>query len=1598
MPDCPIALGQQGELLACLAAGYFKSSRIAERPSGWPKFFAAPAEGMPWRGKDGPRGVTWRLLASPHALLDTSRVTQPAQGERVVYMAFNLHAPAVLKVAINVWSHARKRVWIDGREVQGALAACAEDEDSDEWQAQLTLARGDHPVIIELQGRRSWEWEARVHLRSLTANVALQPTLNLRGDDLVRLLEVQPTAIFLRPEEEPGLGPRAPGQVVKAFMGNFSGHKLVRAEVALVGPGVELGQAKLELGRGELREVEVPVRWKPGNKEGDPQPATLRLTHPGGAVEQSVQGLRVAAADWKIFLVSHFHFDPVWWNTQYGFLEGDRGGALGLIEGYLQACAADPEFKFVLEQMPYTVPYWALYPERRAQLRSLMQAGRLEIVGGMYNQPQTTLTCAESTIRNILYGMVYHRTVWGADPRIGWMLDVFGHDPNFAQFMVKSQHTACTYARGPFKRGWGIAPEQMGMSTDYLWVSPDGSRLLTHLLEPGHYGYGGALRNYRTYPERARCLEHHFATALPFHQAHCMIFTVGSDMTPVIPWLAELAREWNKRYLSPRLIVGTASEYFQALRESLEERRVRLAPQSRELDPVNNGCDVSFEDTKLANRAGECALIEAEKFGTVAALLGADYPYRAVDKAWRHLLFNAHHDALTGSESDQVYVDLLASYREAWELARGAREDALRFVGKHIDTQQREGTPLAVFNSLSWARSDIAVAEVAVAPQGQGVAVEDAEGRAMPAQLLGPLTGADGQTRQRMAFLATDVPAMGYRIFYARIGDPAQASPTVQQTDKATTIENEFYRITVDPARGGGIVSLFDKVNSKELIRSKSHVLGNDLVAHKEYADHPKWGEGPWNISTTGEKYYSHHYSVEVTTEVGPLFSRIIARGPFVECSRVQEVILWQGIPRVDFRTQIVNYKGENWLYKIHFPFAVEDGRPLAEVGNACVGRTYCPGDLDAKIEPSTQDGAVNYWLAVTAPARLVVEDEKGQPAFSRSLAVGEIVYEDGGDPECGPASILAEALAKAAVTTTVSAPHERRYGDLKWDSNLPDFRISLGSPEANAFTRAVLEAAGPKVQRAFTEALEKHGRVVMWAPEVKLHLPCDLPVLLVCGKDQERQTRLADELAAQLTEGVIRLARAAVVGALPRGQVDDTGVVIANRGTLAHCVYPDVTATMALIRSSTGNPSGMWIDEPKRKMPDGSNFEVMHWNHCFEYSLAAFAGDWRASRAPQFGHEVNFPLLALALEPHAGKLPASHSFVAVEPCSAVLTALKPAGLPLADGHAPAKPDASDQGKTALSLVARIYEATGRALDNVTITLPSNANAAHVCDLLEEQCQPVPTDGQRLNISLKPFETATIKAECQLLGSEAGSLGAGAEPRQPVYVRYWRYNKHAAPIGFLPCAVRLDPHAEPCLTSGTAMLFRAVVASNRAEPVRGTVSPVVPEGWGVSVASFHFELDAGGDQTFDFIVDCPDEALAGIYSVRAEVEVGDGQTYCDVCELTVGQPPTARTLRAEWERTHVAVQKGRHERLVLRLENGTPQEIIGEAQLCSPFETWEFLGPYTQTFVVAAGGSAQVAFGFRPPPHAEGGHYWALAKVMWNGRLYYTEAIDLEVL
>ncbi|WP_188191054.1 NEW3 domain-containing protein [Nonomuraea sp. SYSU D8015] len=1389
----------------------------------------------------------------------------------------------------------------------------------------------------------------------------------------VRLLSAESTDLFTGSPDEPR-------QVLRVTVAQGE-HD---TPLELRGEGVRLSEpVTVPATASGVVEVPLTLSVPPGTAV----PCTLTLG------EESLE-LTVTAEEpgWTMHMISHFHYDPVWWNTQAAYtspwelLSGDattrplwERNAFALVEAHIELALRDPDYRFVLAEVDYLKPFFDTHPERRADLRALMAEGRAELIGGTYNEPNTNLTGAETTIRNLVYGIGYQRDILGGDPRTAWQLDVFGHDPQFPGYLAAAGLTGSAWARGPFHQ-WGPIHKNfqqakndaalMQFPSEFEWIAPSGQGVLTHYM-PAHYSAGWWMDSAPTLEDACQAVYDLYRSLKPVAATRHILLPVGTDYTPPNKWITDVHRTWAARYVWPRFVCATPREFLDAVRAGLS----RFSPQTRDMNPVYTGKDVSYIDTKQAQRAAEVAALDAERLSAFAAVLGLGrYPHTALDKVWRQLAYGAHHDAITGSESDQVYIDLLTGWREAYDLATTARDNALDALTGQIAV---DGPSVVVTNTLPFARDGLGRV---LLPAGRTLA--DPSGAEVPAVVdNGALT-----------FLARDVPSLGWRTYQVVEGSPVawHAAPTPEGA--TLTIDNDRWQVTADPARGGGLTSIVDRASGRELLSG----LGNELRLYHEYPTHPDMGEGPWHLIPTGHVVGSAEtQALSARAETSPLGARLIVTGQVGEIAYEQTVTLLAGSDRIDFTTRVLDHTGADRLLRVRFPARVEGALPVSDVSGAVVGRGFALPDVDTAEHPWTLDNPANTWFGLSATASVDLGE-----AGARALGVAEVVMPTLADaPE---ARDLVVALARAGVTATTSAAAGTRYGWLDVDSNLPDVRIVLGGPDTNPLAAELLSRADP----AYLDALKSGEPRVwipaerplseVWQPSADLRDLRALPALIVAGPVEDLVTDLAD---------------ATIEAVCPLGaeRLDRRTVALLTYGLPGFAVDPSGALHLSLMRSCTGWPSGIWLDPPRRTTPDGSGFQLQRWTHEFSYALVAGEGDWRALKLPAAAQEHITPLLARTLDAQEGTLPATHSLLTVSPPRDVLVGtIKATGNPHAHGRTTQHDRPGDHG-----LTIRLIESTGAGskveLDSPVLPLDQLTHS----NLLERPGGPVSDP------ALSGFEVATYLAPAP--PPPAGpEFGPTTEPAQPVYSRYWLHNKGPAPLGYLPVSIAVTPGL---VTSADGPFEVEVVVSSHLtdEPHEGVVDLRLPEGWTATPAQRPYRLQPGGHLRFPVTIAPPATAPdAGLYFLSARTSVG-GQVIEDVTTLAVGDdlpelpvsgPPPASgtavkgTTSAEARPTGLSItpvadalslRPGDRTALVLRLANTTADEIRGEAQLASPWGTWSLLPQVIQGFAVAAGETAEVSFPVEVPADASDGHAWALAKVMWYGRCQYTPAIRLEV-
>jgi alpha-mannosidase len=1382
----------------------------------------------------------------------------------------------------------------------------------------------------------------------------------------MQVISAESTELFVGP-------PDAPLQLARVTVDGGTEPTLVRVE----GDGLA-GETLARIGQDV---IEVPVAV---DHPVIGQRRAARVETAGGTTSFA---FTVAEPGWTMFMISHFHYDPVWWNTQGAYTSlwredppGRCRNGFELVHAHLEIARREPEYKFVLAEVDYLKPYWDTHPEDRADLRRLIAEGRVEVMGGTYNEPSTTLIGPETTIRNLVYGTGFQRDVLGGDPATAWQLDVFGHDPQFPGMAADAGLTSSAWARGPHHQ-WGPMHSEGGVGgmqfcSEFEWISPSGRGLLTHYM-PAHYGPGWGMDESTSLAEAEQATYRWFEELRKVALTRNVLLPVGTDYTPPNKWVIDIHRDWGSRYTWPRFVCALPREFFAAVRAELDARALAPSPQTRDMNPIYTGTHVSFIDTKQANRAAENAVLDAEKFAVFAALVGgADYPQAALAKAWVQLAYAAHHDAITGSESDQVYLDLLTGWRDAWELGYAALDNSLAVLSSAVDGD------VVVWNPLAHKRTDVVTVQL-----DAGMRIFDVDGAEVPS------VQHEGGS---VSFLARDVPSLGWRAY--RLA-PAK-EPTSWEPLAGNMIANEHYRLEVDPARGGGVSSLMH--DGRQLIADGR--VGNELAVYEEYPAHPTGGEGPWHLVPKGPVVCSSETSADVCAYRSPLGQRLVIHGRVGTLLRyTQTVTLWRGIARVDCRTTVDEFTDADRLLRVRWPCPVPGAMPVSEVGDAVVGRGFAllhdgAHSLDTGNHPWTLDNAAYSWFGLSSAVLVRVGNGV------RAVSVAEVVAPT--EPMSGLlARDLMVALVRAGVTATCSSADKPRYGHLGVDSNLPDARIALGGPGQNAFTKTVLAAADPAYTIEVDRQLADTGRARVWVPATAplaagwvpgadLRDPRALPVLVIASRDDADLGPAIASVADDLVDAEVVVTQQAPSG---MQRFEARTVALLNRGVPSFAVETDGTLHTALMRSCTGWPSGGWIDEPRRTAPDGSNFQLQHWTHIFDYALASGDGDWRTAEIPARSAEFSHPLLAVTASGRAGGLPSTGSLLQVDPSGSVqLGALKAAGNPLAHGSA----QPVDPGRVAIRLV----ETHGGDADVVVRSSLGTVSELHPADLLE---RPRARSHKRHLGALHGYQIGTALARFEmprLLDAENTALAPQAENCQPLYARYWLHNRGPAPLGGLPAVAHLHPHRVTA-AAGADVVLRLTAANDSTDAaLAGTIALVYPHGWSACPAELPFTLRPGEYLDTDVVVKVPTRAGPGVYPVRAQLHVtGDDlppawhQVIEDVCLVSVGGADDGQLVYLVDGPAHVAVTAGDSARLAVTVGTDARAELALEAHLISPWGTWEWIGPAALGAVLPARGTVELGFDVSPPVWVEPGEWWALVRVGCAGRLVYSPAVKVTV-
>ncbi len=683
-----------------------------------------------------------------------------------------------------------------------------------------------------------------------------------------------------------------------------------------------------------------------------------------------------------LFVVSHTHWDREW----YAPFQIFRLRLVKCIDRLLDIFATDPGYKYFLldGQTIVLEDYLEVQPDRAQTLREYVRAGRLTI-GPWYVLPDEFLVSGEALIRNLLRGTRSARAFGSVMP-IGYLPDPFGHISQMPQILRGFGFDAAAFRRG-------LADEP----TEVWWDAPDGTRVLACYLRDGYDNAAWLKHDDAGFVAGIQTLRDSLA---PFASTENILLMNGTDHME--PWqdLPRLLNVARSQIADANIVHASLPMYVNAVHAEIARRELKLQVASGELrNPKRHHLLPGVASTRMwikQRNAHAQMLLEkwAEPFAAFAALQVGQRSIQSltsslqspINTAWKYLLQNHPHDSICGCGIDQVHAEMSPRFDWCEQIAGQVIEESLAAIAAAVDTRAYpDSVPIIVFNPVAGPRTDAVTAHIEMSDAPEDLVLLDDAGNALPYQIRSQR--AQSSAKFEIEFVAREVPAFGYRAFYAlRLTPHASRRPPTAARPTPLAIENEFF--LVEPSRDVGTLTITDKMTGT-LYRGVNHFVdGGDRGDLYNYCP-------PENDTLVAQPSAPPRIEIERGAARQSLRIALSYRLPeklsdarsarateTVDENIVTTVALYPGVRRIDLRTEIDNRACDHRL-RVEFPAPLVTSYANVEQAFDVVQRALAvPHDTANWIEQPRPEAPMQSFVSIDDGTAGLTLATRGLPEY----------------------------------------------------------------------------------------------------------------------------------------------------------------------------------------------------------------------------------------------------------------------------------------------------------------------------------------------------------------------------------------------------------------------------------------------------------------------------------------------------------------------------------------------------------------------------------------------------------------------------------------
>ncbi|MHA1379518.1 MAG: alpha-mannosidase [Candidatus Helarchaeota archaeon] len=663
--------------------------------------------------------------------------------------------------------------------------------------------------------------------------------------------------------------------------------------------------------------------------------------YPGSRILLKIIRLIFNLKNVEIFAIGQSHLDACWrWVRKDTIRRNYKTFSRALEHMEMFPC-----FKFSCSSPQYFEWMEKYFPKEFESIKQRVEEGRLELLGGMWIEPDMNLINGESMVRQRLYGQRYYLSRFGKICEVAWLSDTFGYNWQLPQVLAKSG-AKYFYTN---KMSWNS--ENIFPFGVFFWKAPEGSKVLTYsfpysvnlfVQEPNLGGFKSQCRflsktnedfNYNFDFEKIEKMK-----TKKYIKELGLVYGIGDGgggpLLEEIVILKDLLRHKEIKFV-------TILEYFKIL-EKYEEQ---LPTWDDELFlEFHRGVYTTQAWIKEANRKAEIKLKNLEILAVIASFFGAQYP--KIEDIWKLLLFNQFHDILPGSSIPEVYEEARRDFKKINGKADEIIDNRIKILTEKISTANFKN-PYIVFNSLNWNRSGI----VKIPLDSEDLVVLRVDNQEINSQVI-------IENGKKHVIFNASIPSVGYRVFNlskSEFSSPNKSDLEILDKDNNLILENKFLKVKIDKQRGF-ISSIYHKILKKEVVSGKF----NWIQLYKD--DSPK--DSAWNID---KNYYKKQiflpdpHRIEISDQGSILVSAKIYRN-YKNSKFVQTIRLYSQIDLVDF-TLDLDFNEKKKMIKIAFPFNLKTEKFNSEIPFGVISRPTRP---KLKSQMGRWEVSAQKWIDLT--------------------------------------------------------------------------------------------------------------------------------------------------------------------------------------------------------------------------------------------------------------------------------------------------------------------------------------------------------------------------------------------------------------------------------------------------------------------------------------------------------------------------------------------------------------------------------------------------------------------------------------------------------